>query len=488
MSEIEPIQSSEEIETGTEAEEARELNEVTHEPSARVENTGNVKQAEVIETAFSDLVGTDKKISQTDPPERVQEAVKPAQKKTGEGDAVTPINLPSPEKMRGKADEKAEPDPKGSEVKLANEPKTESAQKKEDESDAPDSLEATPITLPDKQSLQATPITLPSQESKPDAIAQDEMPEQARMGVEKETDLGGGVAGLGIEIPGIEGLPEDDPFSQGDQGGIGEGLLPGGLGPNLGALDGLGAGLEQDMPRETPGGPGLIHPTKGPMGQGMVMDGGEKGEKGQQEGTEGQSEGTKGQEDSGAKGQDSGTKGQEGGTKGQSEGTKGGEWGMVITRSQPGSSEDNPVNAGSVTVNVTEEIAAQDAAAQELMNITDRVTDVANQIADNIAHGGDGVWGRKIRFMPRPDGDDGTVEAPKSDDDIKAPTEAIDPTMMEGGPHTSGIDHRKHQGVVSDPAEWQDPDTPDGGIKTDRNLATDPPGEEIGKEKGKSDE
>jgi hypothetical protein len=90
--------------------------------------------------------------------------------------------------------------------------------------------------------------------------------------------------------------------------------------------------------------------------------------------------------------------------------------------------------------------------------------------------------------MPRPDEEDEGVDAPQSEDDIKHEDMVVDPASTMGTVRTSGVDHRKHPGVVSDPAEWQDPDTPDGGIKTDRNLATDPPGEELGKEKGKDEE
>jgi hypothetical protein len=90
-----------------------------------------------------------------------------------------------------------------------------------------------------------------------------------------------------------------------------------------------------------------------------------------------------------------------------------------------------------------------------------------------------------LREMPRPDGDDEGVDAPQSEDDVKHEDMVVDPASTMGTVRRSGVDRRKHPGMVSDPAEWQDPDTPDGGVKTDLDLAKDPPGEELSKRKRK---
>ncbi len=448
MPEIEPIQSSEELENEAQVDAARELDEVTHEPGARVEKNGSVEQAEVIETAFTELVGTDRKVSQTDPPETVKEGVKPAKKETGEGEAVTPINLPSPEKMRGIAGDKAEPDPEGSQVKVVDDPKSKSVKQAEDESETPDSHEATPITLPDKQSLQATPITLPSQESQPDSLAQAELPEQARMGVEKESGIEEGLKGLGIKIPGVGGLLEDDPFSQG------------GMGPNLGGnsseIDNImpdfqeaieAAQMEREPfdPGKIGGGPGSVHPNYGVSGRSMVSE------------------------------DDDSSKDKE----------------EVVDHKK------KMQEVYKAEMKLFEAINERDEAEKEYKENPSDETGAALDTAEvnywdavnhyNFLVSKKAEYKGEVR-MPRPDGDEGEVEEPKSEEDIKFSNEAIDPSQMHGGPHSSGIDHRKHQGVVSDPAEWQDAGKPDSGIKVDRSINVDPSGDELGKEAETNDD
>lgn len=435
-------ESGESIEAGSEQESKQELDEATHEPGARVENVGSPEKSEAVETAFTELVGTDRKITQTEPPEAAEEALKSAKKKTDSGDAATPINLPSPEKKAGKPGDKAEPDPKGAGDKVADDPKAESVEEGGEEPDRTVPLEATPITLPDKQSLEATPITLPSQESQPGEIP-GELPQQARMGVEQQGFKVEGQGLSGPSIPGVEGLPEDDPLGQG------------GMGPDLGGesseLDDVMPNFQETIqaaqmerepfdPGRIGGGPGSIHPSYGKSGQGMVSEDDDSSSEEEEE---------------------------------------------VVDHKK------KMQEVYKAEMKLFEAINERDRAEKEYKENPSKETDAALETADgnywqavddfNRLVSKNAEYNGEVR-MPRPDGDEGEVEAPETEEDIKFSQEAVDPSMMHGGPHSSGIDHRKHQGVVSDPAEWQDPETPEGGIKTDRSINVDPAGDELGKE------
>jgi len=427
MFERELIESGESVEASSEQESKRELDEATHEPGARAEKVGSVEKSETVETAFTELVGTDKKVSQTDPPEAAKETIK-SSKKAEEGKDAAPI-----EKTPA----------------TSSPPESQGLEESDTASMAPQRL--------DKE--------LP--ESK---VAGKQRPEQdLGEGHDPTSDISGIMddpfgLGKGLE----DGGPGDVPHGGID--GIGSLEGPDGIGLGIGTPKDLDAGLESEMPRDTPGGPGYIHPTKGPMGQGMVMDGEEKSTKGQKGGTSGQDQGAKG----GTKG---GTKGQKGETEGQKQEA---EKSKKQSDKNRRSLELRIFEAGNKLYDAEEKYQA-DPSDKNLRNL-ERAGNVLFDLKEFYFE----TTGQRIiesmKDMPRPDGDDGTIEPPKSEEDIKVPNEAIDPTMMAGGPHSSGIDHRKHQGVVSDPAEWQDPETPDGGIKTDRDIATDPPGEELGKE------
>jgi hypothetical protein len=451
MSERDLTQSEESLESGSEGQSSRDLDETTHEPNARVEQKGTIDQAETIEKAVTDLVGTDRKVSQTDSPDAAKEELKPAKNEAEGGDAATPINLPSPEARVGGSEEKAEPDPKGSEVKVADEPKSKKAEKAGDETETPESLEATPITLPDKVSLQATPITLPSVEGQVEE-AEVELPEQARMGVEQDEFKADEQGIKGPSIPGIEGLPEDDPFGQG------------GMGPDIedgpSEIDDAmpdfqetieAAQMERDPfdPGRIGGGPGSIHPNYGESGQGMVSE----------------------DDDAGSSSED---KEEVVSYQKKMQAVREAEMKLFEAINERDKAEkdykDNPDS---------------DAASEALDTADGNYWEAVNHynflVSDKAQYKGE------VR-MPRPEGDEGEVEAPKSEEDIKFTNEAIDPAMMQGGPHSSGVDHRKHPGVVSDPAEMQDAGKPDSGIKVDRSINVDPAGDELGKEAEEKDD
>jgi len=468
MSERDLMQSEESSESGSEGQSSRELDETTHEPNARVEQKGTVEQAETIEKAVTDLVGTERTVNQTEPPGVAKEEVKPAEKEDKGGESVTPINLPSPEARVGGAGEKAEPDPQGSEVKVADEPKSEKAKEAGDDTDAPQSLEATPITLPDKVSSQATPITLPVKEGQPDQ-AEAELPEQARMGVEQDGFKAEDQGIKGPSIPGVEGLPEDDPFGRG------------GMGPDIedgpSQIDDImpdfqetieAAQMERDPfdPGRIGGGPGSIHPNYGESGQGMV------GTPKPNEPSSGQGGDTGGTQDSGS---------------GQEQGTD----------KERKEAEQNAAKAELKALEAAQELENAKAQVDALAPGDFRAADydrldnarleyeAAREDMDYFHEKLDAL--KNASKMPRPEGDEGEVEPPKSEEDIKFTNEAIDPAMMQGGPHSSGVDHRKHPGVVSDPAEMQDAGKPDAGVKVDRSINIDPAGDELGKEAEEKD-
>jgi hypothetical protein len=82
---------------------------------------------------------------------------------------------------------------------------------------------------------------------------------------------------------------------------------------------------------------------------------------------------------------------------------------------------------------------------------------------------------------PRPDGEDGSVEPPKSPQDIDpGPAQVTDPARPQqpiGG--VSGVDHTGHPVTVTDPPEFGGSGGAEGGVRPIDSLVTDPPEPEM---------
>jgi hypothetical protein len=80
---------------------------------------------------------------------------------------------------------------------------------------------------------------------------------------------------------------------------------------------------------------------------------------------------------------------------------------------------------------------------------------------------------------PRPDGDDGTVQPPKSEDDFDwskvGGILVTDPAYTQGGRATSGINITKHPGQVTDPTYEGSGGGEGGGLRPGAEMVTDPP-------------
>lgn len=464
MSERGSLESEEKIESRPleetkESVESRALEDATHEPKARVEQTGSAEQSEAIEVAITELVGPDTKVSQTDPPKISEGELKPAKKEAEGGDPATPIILSTPEVRPGKEGEKTEPDPQGTEIWVADEPKAEVGENERDESEIPDSTDATPIPLPGKE----TPVTSSQSESQrleesdsaslPPQRLDKELPESKRQGKQKETDLADGSEFTGVTISGIEGLPESDPFSEG-------GIPPdageeshdfGDIMPDFNeAIQAAQMEREPFDPGRIGGGPGSIHPKYGPSGSGMIGDDPDK-------------TGTTEEE-----------KKSEHTFEADSVYKTGSKKAVAQAEMEALEAAKNLDNAKDAYIAGTGTEGAVNE-AQENLNAANWLLREQYLTADEMK------YGTKAK-MPRPDGDDEGVDAPQREDDVKHEDMVVDPASTMGTVRSSGVDRRKHPGVVSDPAEWQDPDTPETDVKTDLDLAKDPPEEGAGTE------
>jgi hypothetical protein len=116
MSERSELQPQEELEGSQD----QELEEITQDPAAKAEQTGSYREAEEIETAFTEITdhqileegqielgripGMDEmeQVNLNDPPQEADAEIEPIQSSPSEDPAptVTPINIPRPEKSK----------------------------------------------------------------------------------------------------------------------------------------------------------------------------------------------------------------------------------------------------------------------------------------------------------------------------------------------------------------------------------------------------
>lgn len=423
------------VERSSATTEGRTLDQATIAPQEMIETAGDITQAEAIEGSISELVEA---IPITVPHPRPDQVSEGDAQVPGELVEAIPITVPIP-----KPDEQIGtmpipiPDEANEAVFKVERPRV--------------TIEATPIPLPggameDPEAVisvlpipipgeaiedptaevSATPITLPGQAREDDSILYAESPRKLDQVLPDQKVSAGQMQ---------QDLQSDLIFDK----------------PGMGGISGL---PEQDDPLGgsiKTGGPGALDDFgKGPA-EAIENIGSLKGLPGQDQNTPGHIGGGPGEVNPKY------GHGQAGATKGDQE-------------------------MSDLIKNMTKEEAAQ--FEKELQEFALNIAVDSGVITENPPQATDNEEPPKGSGakMPRPDGEEGG-RGPVTADDIKHEDLVVDPAMMQGGPQSSEVNTGKMGGVVSDPAEWQDPNKPESGVKYDLSQVSDPAGDEANKGK-----
>jgi hypothetical protein len=265
--------------------------------------------------------------------------------------------------------------------------------------------------------------------------------------------MGDPFGGVGSDLDGGPGAgTHGDHPGSGPGSGPGPGSDFGEFGPGAPPKD-LLDDFDKEMPKDTPGGPGVIDSSKGPMGQGMIMEGGDKGTKGQKGSDSGQKGG-----DSGQKGSDSGQKGTV--TQGPA---------MVIDV-RPGGADGPPVDAGHAVVDT-------ETGEAKIWNVQDALQASLELIQMELS--------AKGIITPRPDDADSTITPPTEDEMkqiIQYRSGGYVGDVKIGGIY-GNIDTSYSGDQVTDPAEGSGSGKlKDSGLMAGQELITDPPEDGAGKD------